>query len=131
MLDDSDIAIVVGVVVPLAVIFGICIAVVIYRIRNRSIQEYSQVSHCLDEEEMEFKRMIEMGATNSSSNNTEKEEDDIDDILFDTTDMNRLQMLDRYRNSLVASVGSSIVSNSSSNNDVSSTDSELSENLQL
>ena len=60
---------------------------------------YSQVQHSLDEEEIEFKRMFE------------RQSDNIDDIFgegaegtevsFDTRDLDRLHMLEKYRDSLV------------------------------
>mmetsp|Transcript_26175 Transcript_26175/g.26416 ORF Transcript_26175/g.26416 Transcript_26175/m.26416 type:complete len:114 (+) Transcript_26175:224-565(+) len=61
---------------------------------------YESVRHELDEEEIEFKRSIEMQA------------DDFDDMFnmsgndleFDSQDKDRLRMLDKYRNNLVAGV---------------------------
>eukprot|EP01036_Dinobryon_divergens_P038830 gene38830-51044_t len=70
-----------------------------YCCRNKNPTfEYQSVQHELDEEEIAFKRTIEM------------QSDDLDELFsfsgndmdFDPQDRDRLRMLDKYRSNLVA-----------------------------
>ena len=71
--------------------------------RLRSDYKYESVRHDLDEEEMEFKKSIEMQA------------DELDDLFslpnkdldFDPHDRDTLIMLEKYRSNLVAAAGAS------------------------
>jgi hypothetical protein len=100
----SYITVLIGILVPSFVIVAITIRVCIMRRANQAAAagggSYSQVQHSLDEEEIEFKRMFE------------RQSDNIDDIFgdgaegtevsFDTRDLDRLHMLEKYRDSLVS-----------------------------
>ena len=99
-------AVIVGIVVPIAAL--ITILIICYVIRRRRLQggaqgDYQQVQHTLDDEEIEFKRMLE-------NRNEVDDMDDLfnedDDISFDSKDRDRLQMLEKYRNNLVAGASS-------------------------
>ena len=103
-MQTSYITVIIGILVPTVVLIAIVIRVCIMRSTNRTAANstgYSQVQHNLDEEEIEFKRMFET------------QSDNIDDIFgdgdvtdtefaFDTKDLDRLNMLEKYRNSLIA-----------------------------
>ena len=102
-MQTSYITVIIGILVPSFVIVAITIRVCIMRRANQAAAagggSYSQVQHSLDEEEIEFKRMFE------------RQSDNIDDIFgegvegtevsFDTRDLDRLHMLEKYRDSLV------------------------------
>lgn len=62
---------------------------------------YSQVEHNLDEEEIEFKRMFESQSDNMDDIFGEGGVTD-SELAFDTKDMDRLNMLDKYRNTLIS-----------------------------
>eukprot|EP01035_Chromulina_nebulosa_P020938 gene20938-27139_t len=117
--DQSYIAVLLGILIPSLV-----------NINNQ--QGYSQVDHGLDEEELVFKRSIEMKLTNQSSSpddiDTLFSEDmsdiDNDDLKFDSKELDRLSMLEKYRNNLVASVNLSST-NDNVTNDNSKADEEL------
>jgi hypothetical protein len=61
---------------------------------------YSQVQHSLDEEEIEFKRMFETQSDNIDDIFGDGEADS--EMIFDSKDLDRLNMLERYRDSLIA-----------------------------
>ena len=102
-MQTSYITVIIGILVPSFVIVAITIRFCIMRRANQAAAagggSYSQVQHSLDEEEIEFKRMFE------------RQSDNIDDIFgegvegtevsFDTRDLDRLHMLEKYRDSLV------------------------------
>lgn len=97
-------AVIVGVSVPiiaLSIIVIICF--IMRRRRNSQTSDYQQVQHSLDDEEIEFKRILE--GQNEDENDLFN--DDNDDISFDSKDIDRLQMLEKYRNNLVAGATSS------------------------
>eukprot|EP00596_Hydrurales_sp_CCMP1899_P011171 CAMPEP_0119043214 /NCGR_PEP_ID=MMETSP1177-20130426/19491_1 /TAXON_ID=2985 /ORGANISM="Ochromonas sp, Strain CCMP1899" /LENGTH=124 /DNA_ID=CAMNT_0007010871 /DNA_START=96 /DNA_END=470 /DNA_ORIENTATION=+ len=61
---------------------------------------YSQVQHNLDEEEIEFKRMFETQSDNIDDIFGEGDTDS--EMVFDSKDLDRLNMLEKYRDSLIA-----------------------------
>lgn len=72
---------------------------------NQAYHEYDQLNHDLDEEEIEFKRMIE------SSHGGMDDDDDIENLFgdgeveelsFSARDKDRLNMLEKLRSNLVA-----------------------------
>jgi hypothetical protein len=91
------------VVIPIAIILLIIgiIGVACARCRRASTRSggYAPVQHALDEEEMHFKQVME-----SKSDNI----DDIfvgatdSDLAFDSKELDRLSMLEKYRDRLVA-----------------------------
>lgn len=109
MLQRSYITVIIGILVPSVVLIAVVIRVCIMRRANRAAAAggggYSKVQHSLDEEEIEFKRMFE------------SQSDNIDDIFgegsaesevaFDTRDLDRLQMLEKYRDHLVSEAATS------------------------
>jgi hypothetical protein len=109
MSQTSNITVIVGILVPSAVLIAVVVRVCVMRRANRAAAAggggYSKVQHSLDEEEIEFKRMFE------------RQSDNIDDIFgegsaesevaFDTRDLDRLQMLEKYRDHLVSEAATS------------------------
>jgi hypothetical protein len=101
VMEKSDITVIIGVVVPAGVFLLIFLVVCLVRRSRNTPTGYSQVSHTLDEEEIEFKRMIEMQSDNI---------DDLfsgaamshEDVEFDNKEIDRLNMLEQYRDRLVA-----------------------------
>lgn len=109
-----------GIVIPLIALIVICIiGILVYR--RKTFQYgygYQQVNHSLDDEEIEFKRFIEKKTPTGSTSGGElgrgtgrvaevsdsEEGDDDDDVAFDARDMNRLSMLEKYRENLVSGV---------------------------
>ena len=130
----DQIAVIIGVVVPLAVL---CIAIssccILRRCRNNSNSSggnYEQVNHGLDDEELAFKRLLEkrktgeteMTGLSSSSDspgngqyNSNMFDDDLyDDVAFDSSELDTLNRLENFRSNLVAAAGDN--KNSSNNN---------------
>ena len=81
----------------------------------------------LDQEEIEFKRMIE---SHGGQSNEEEDDDEIfssgmEDISFNAKDKNRLTMLENLRSNLVAGVEADVINESQSDIDVTDGDEEL------
>ena len=124
MNDESYLALTIGIAVPVIIVIIIVIVVCINRCRATPTG-YSQVNHALDDEEMEFKRMIEMQSSHGQSYEDDYGNDDIDDlysdtgmdedVTFDSKDMNRLSMLEKYRNNLVSAGNNDTNINKNSN----------------
>ena len=107
--DYEAIAISMGVVVPiLACCVGLTVYFALRHYRTYHGSGYSRVDHQLDGEEIEFKRMIESRA-DEESDEEELFGEDTKDLSFDSKDMDRLNMLERMRNNLVASAGDSLL----------------------
>ncbi len=71
----------------------------------RNSYGYDQVNHELDEEEIEFKNMIEKkGFDFDDLDDDIFESDANDDIQFNSKDKDRLNMLEKLRSNLVSSV---------------------------
>lgn len=71
----------------------------------RNSYGYDQVSHELDEEEIEFKNMIERkGFDFDDLDDDIFESDANDDLQFNSKDKDRLNMLEKMRSNLVSSV---------------------------
>ena len=104
-MQTTYITVIIGILVPTVVLMAIVIRVCIMR-RSRSSaggpNGYSQVQHNLDEEEIEFKRMFETQSDNIDDICGDRSASD-SDFAFDTKDLDRLHMLDKYRDTLVAS----------------------------
>lgn len=104
MADNTQQAVGIGIGVPLGAILIVIVAVLWYRRRmliNKSRNGYNRVSHELDEEEIEFKKMIE-----SRGNDIDDLfASDINDFEFDSKDKDRLNMLENFRNNLAAGAG--------------------------
>lgn len=66
---------------------------------------YDKVNHGLDEEEIEFKNMIEQKGFEFGDIEDDNYifEDSKEDLTFDTKDKNRLNMLEKLRSNLVSS----------------------------
>lgn len=71
----------------------------------RNSYGYDQVNHELDEEEIEFKNMIERkGFDFDDLDDDIFESDANDDLQFNSKDKDRLNMLEKLRSNLVSSV---------------------------
>lgn len=105
-MQTTYITVIIGILVPTLVLIAIVIRVCIMRSSTRSSAAgpngYSQVQHNLDEEEIEFKRMFETQSDNIDDIFGESSASD-SDFAFDTKDLDRLNMLEKYRDTLVAS----------------------------
>lgn len=111
---DNNTAVIIAVIVPVALVVLVAVIVCLIRqLMDRSKMGsvvYDRISHELDDEEMEFKRSIEMrNASSTVYGNVEYDEDDElygfdmdDDMDFGEKDMERLNMLDKFRSNLVA-----------------------------
>ena len=96
-------AIVLGTVIP-SIVLVVALVVFLNWRRSRSrAYRYDQITHDFDEEEIEFKRMLE------SQHGSEGETDDSlfgesgeEDLEFSAADRDRLSMLDKLRNNLMA-----------------------------
>lgn len=101
-MQTSYITVIIGVLVPSVVFIFIMIRVYIMRNRGETGSNggYSQVQHSLDEEEIEFKRMFETQSDNIDDIFGEGGSDS--EIIFDSKDLDRLNMLEKYRDSLIA-----------------------------
>jgi hypothetical protein len=83
-------------------------------LRARLGLEYDRVEHTLDEEEMEFKKIIEM-----KSSDIEELFDIADsEVDFDVKERDRLAMLETYRKNLVSGANSSSQPGSSEESDL-------------
>lgn len=106
MMPTSYITVIIGVLVPTIFLIAIIIRVLVMRRANRAAAaagcSYSQVQHSLDEEEIEFKRMFERQSDNIDDVFGEGGNDS--ELAFDTRDLDRLHMLEKYRDSLVSGV---------------------------
>jgi len=71
--------------------------------RRKDSHTYDKVNHELDDEEIEFKNMIEGGGFDFGEFEQEVFEDSKEDLTFDAKDKSHLNMLERLRNNLVAS----------------------------
>mmetsp|Transcript_18417 Transcript_18417/g.19171 ORF Transcript_18417/g.19171 Transcript_18417/m.19171 type:complete len:107 (-) Transcript_18417:1-321(-) len=99
MLFKTSFGFLIGVGIVLALFF-IGIGYYIYIKRRNSVHHYDMVQHELDDEEIEFKRMIEMQGDDLEEMFDMKEED----VTFDLKDRSRLEMLEQYRSQLVSEV---------------------------
>lgn len=111
MNDKTLRAVMMGVFIPLLIICAFIVGVFILRRhqnqRNHSYRYDELNNDNMDEDEIEFKRMIE-----STHGSSEFEEEDIesmfgedsghDDLSFSTKDKDRLHMLEKLRSNLVA-----------------------------
>lgn len=120
MEDRSYIAITIGVVVPVLVFGAVALWVCVLRRRGQTDNPgYAQVSHTLDEEEIEFKRFIEsqvpglrddiddfFAAADTSLTLDDTTHDssslDPDSFTFDEEERNHLAILEKFRSSLVS-----------------------------
>eukprot|EP01038_Epipyxis_sp_PR26KG_P012402 gene12402-16635_t len=108
-LSKSSAAILMGTVIPFSVIVVIIAMVyAIRRYRNNAAKQYTKygymynkVNHGLDDEEMEFKKMIESKMSDTDLDDLFSD-DTTEDISFDSKDKDRLNMLEQFRNNLVA-----------------------------
>ena len=120
-MDVDKVAIGIGIAIPFLVLtFVFLLCCIVRRIRGDSTQHnqgYHIVNHELDDEEMEFKRTLERGKGNSSSSTQIEmttsaykgnDDEDDDDVAFSATDLNRLDMLEKYRSNLVAGAQSAV-----------------------
>jgi hypothetical protein len=75
------------------------------RSSNRSSSNfvYDKVNHGLDEEEIEFKNMIESGGLDFDNLDDDIFEDSKEDLTFNPKEKNRLNMLENLRSNLVSS----------------------------
>ena len=106
MLQTSYITVIIGVLVPTAALIAVVIRVCVVRSANSAAAAagggYSQVQHSLDEEEIEFKRIFERQSDNIDD--MFGDEAGSSDMVFDDRDLDRLNMLEKYRDSLVSGV---------------------------
>lgn len=115
-MDIDKVALGIGIAIPFLVLtFVFLLCCIIRRIRGESTQHnqgYHIVNHELDDEEMEFKRTLERGKDGSTQiemTSTYKEDDDNDDdVAFSARDLDRLDMLEKYRSNLVAGAQSAV-----------------------
>ena len=87
--------------VPLVVFLALLIIGWYFFKRHRSPYAYNPVKHQLDDEEIEFKRILD----DRSRRDDIDELFDVggDDIEFNLKDKDRLKMLEKYRDNLMAS----------------------------
>lgn len=113
-MDIDKVALGIGIAIPFLVLtFVFLLCCIVRRIRGESSQHnqgYHIVNHELDDEEMEFKRTLERGKEGSTQieMTSYKEDDDEDDVAFSATDLDRLDMLEKYRSNLVAGAKSAV-----------------------
>ena len=116
-MDVDKVALGIGIAIPFLVLtFVFLLCCIVRRIRGDTTQQnqgYHIVNHELDDEEMEFKRTLERGKGGSTqiemtSTYKAEDEDEDDDVAFSATDLNRLDMLERYRTNLVAGAQSAV-----------------------
>ena len=95
------------------------------RLTNKRQHGYDE----LDQEEIEFKRMIESHGGKGQTGNEDDFDDDLffqdtslDEFTLDSKDKNRLSMLDSFRNNLVAGAGD--LNNNNNDNNVVLSDME-------
>lgn len=123
VLSQRDIALILGIVIP-TTIFAVIITVICIRRWSRYSSfhnsGYCPVDHALDDEEIQFKRRneVELGSLQNNMNKIDDDtlfanDSDTDELVFDMKDLDRLSMLEKYRNNLVASTG--ILSSNESN----------------
>ena len=125
---DQNLAVTLGVVVPLVVLcLAVSVCCILRRCRNNSENTYRQVNHGLDDEEMEFKRILEKRKTNDTEmssqfnsargNNNNLMYDDLndDDVTFDASELDKLNQLESYRNNLLSAGQTNSSSNQHSN----------------
>mmetsp|Transcript_28093 Transcript_28093/g.38637 ORF Transcript_28093/g.38637 Transcript_28093/m.38637 type:complete len:133 (-) Transcript_28093:34-432(-) len=81
----------------------------------------------LDQEEIEFKRMIEShgGQPNEEDDDDEIFSSGMEDLSFNAKDKNRLTMLENLRSNLVAGVEADVINESQSDIDITDGDEEL------
>lgn len=68
------------------------------KISQRNEHHYDSVNHELNDEEIEFKKILESQGDNFDDVFSTNDED----VDFDTSDRGRLDMLEKYRNNLIA-----------------------------
>lgn len=117
-MDVDKVALGIGIAIPFLVLtFVFLLCCIARRIRGDSTQHnqgYHIVNHELDDEEMEFKRTLERGKNGStqiemtSTAMPASQEDDDDDVDFSAADLDRLDMLEKYRSNLVAGAKSAV-----------------------
>ena len=116
----SAIALLIGILVPSILFLVFVIVVCIRRYQHRGLPvDYSLVEHELDEEEIEFRNRNESKYANMKQDDTLDIADEyyeggeeFEEYEFDHKDMDRLSMLERFRNNLVASTGGTLNGNS-------------------
>jgi hypothetical protein len=88
----------------LLVLVAVCI-IRRFRSSNRSSTNfvYNKVDHGLDEEEIEFKNMIESGGLDFDNLEDDIFEDSKEDLTFNPKEKNRLNMLENLRSNLISS----------------------------
>lgn len=108
----TEAAIALGILVPLLVCLVACLCVCAcrrYRNQQPAVRGYSKVGDDLDEEEIEFKRMIEHRADEGGAND-DGEEEDVENLFgadeFSDRDKDRLSMLENFRSNLVKGAAS-------------------------
>lgn len=111
----SDWTLAIAFVVPIvALVIIVCIGVAVWRRRTFAYDySYQQVNHDLDDEEIEFKNMIEGKSKFSSGKNGGKQGESVidendEELNFSTSDMGRLDMLEKYRDKLVSGVNAEL-----------------------
>jgi hypothetical protein len=107
----DQISLIIGLVVPLsAFICVLMTCLIIRRLRANNGILYHQVSHDLDEEEIEFKHRIlgNDGPNGDYSSAYTDVEDDDGEVTFSASEMNKLKILETYRNNLVAGANATL-----------------------
>ena len=128
-MDLDKVAVLIGIAIPVVVFSLAFLGCCIYR-RCRSGTDqnsgYHIVNHDLDDEEIEFKRILEKNKKDKS-NSTQIEmsstaiptyDDDDDEVSFSESDLNRLEMLEKYRSNLVAGAKSTVIGNENEREDL-------------
>ncbi len=102
--DPNETGVIIGSVIgTLAFIALVVFAYYVIKNYIRVKYNYNAVEHSLDEEEIEFKKIIEM----QSDDIEELFDIPDDDVDFDVKEKDRLSMLENYRRNLVATASSS------------------------
>jgi hypothetical protein len=110
----DEVAVIIGIVVPVSFLAITITSCLLIR-RLRSNHRYSQVNHELDEEEIEFKKILDKKKFDDDIYMGD-DDDDEDEVKFDAKDLDRLNMLERYRSNLVAGATSALEIETESDN---------------
>lgn len=90
--------------------------------RGSSNFAYDKVNHELDDEEIEFKNMIENKGLDFDDFGDDIFEDSKEDLTFNSKEKNSLSMLEKMRSNLISSASMGPVGNENSDDDVSDND---------
>ena len=106
MLTKTTIAITLGIIIPIIVISFIGIVICVMRRMRMASRNYgyNKVKHDLDDEEIEFKKMLDSGGGSGFEDPSEIfSPESLEDFEFSSKDRDRLNLLENFRNNLMTS----------------------------